>query len=744
MTKLFRICLNKWYIAVLTIAILGFQAYCELELPSITADIVNVGIQQSGIDTPVPEKIEYEQMQNLLLIVNDLWDEAEILEHYTLKDGVYELDEYSPELEELLFEPLAIALFVENMTVESFAVLEDNREAREAVIAIIGEDALELNLANVRGMLEVGEIDYSDPFVRIVLEVVKNKVGDIDPVLLRQSAIMQTREELITANVDVEKRQMNYIYGAGARMLLFALSAMVATVTATVLSARFAAYFSREARRAVFAKVLRFSGKELDTFSTASLITRCTNDVQQMQNVLSFGARMLVFAPIMGLGAFFKVLNGGSGGEMWWVIGIAIGTIFVVVATLFALTVPRFNKMQPLVDRLSLISRETLSGLAVIRTFSREEHEQERFDKANLDLTKVNLFVNRAMAAMFPTMMFVMHAVSVLIVWVGASHIDMGTMQIGDLMAFINYTMQIIMSFLMLTMISVILPRAFVSFRRIAKVLDTEVSVVESEKPSEFGDDFKPEIEFRNVSFKYHNAEEAALSNISFKAAPGETIAVIGSTGSGKSTLAKLLLRFFDTTEGEVLIGGKDIKQVPLKELRKKIAYVPQKASLFSGTIRSNIAYSDDNMSEQRITESARIAQAEEFISNKESGYDEAISQGAANVSGGQKQRISIARAVAQRSGIYVFDDCFSALDFKTDAALRQSLSEKLGDSTMIIIAQRISTVINAGQIIVLEEGRVVGIGKHSDLMENCETYRQIAYSQLSEKELSSGEEGVQ
>ncbi|MCL1866001.1 MAG: ABC transporter ATP-binding protein/permease [Oscillospiraceae bacterium] len=750
MIKLFNILLKKWHIAAVIVAFLAFQAFCELELPGITADIVNIGIQQSGITSHVPEKVEYERMGHLLLIVKDPWKEADILDCYSLTDGgvyelresVYESDKFD-ELEKLLLEPLAIVLFAETMTPEAFAEIESNEQVRAMFGELpISEESLDEYASDIRNMLEKGEINYYHPFVQLILELVKSRIiANVDPMILRQSAIMQTRGELVAAGVDVSQTQMDYIYKAGFRMVLFALGSMAAAVTVSFLASVVAAAFSRSARRSVFEKVLRFSGKELDSFSSASLITRCTNDVQQVQWVLSYGARILIFAPMMGVGAFFKVIASESGAQMGWVIGLAIGLIFAIVITLIALAMPRFNRIQPMIDRLNLISREILSGLPVIRAFSREEHEKKRFDKANTDLTKINLFVNRLMTAMFPTMMFVMNGVCVLIIWVGASHIDSGNMQIGDLMAFINYTMQIIMSFLMLSMMSVILPRAIVSFRRIAKVLDTDISVTEPESPVVLTASANAglSVEFRNVSFKYHNAEDPAVSGISFVANPGETVAIIGATGSGKSTLANLIPRFFDPTEGEILVGGVDIRKVTLRELRGQIAYVPQKTSLFSGTVKSNISYADENMNDERIIGAARIAQAEEFVLEKESGYDEVITQGGGNISGGQKQRLSIARAIAKQAGIYIFDDSFSALDFKTDAAIRRALNDHVSTYTVIIIAQRISTVMNADKIVVLDDGVTAGIGSHAELLKNCETYRQIALSQLSSDELGGG-----
>jgi ATP-binding cassette subfamily B protein len=731
MLKLFQILLKKWHIAAVIVAFLAFSAYCELELPAITADIVNIGVQQSGIEVPVPEKITYERMARLLVIVNDPWQQEDILAQYRLQEGVYHLslglcdcmcisEGDLSEIERLLFEPLAIALFAENMTVESFDELTENAEIMAILQEFMGAASLRANIAQVRAMIERGNIDYEHSFVRILLQLVRSRIGEIDPVLVRQSAIMQTRNELIAAGVDVDSRRMDYIFSAGLKMLLFALGAASAAMAAAFWAANIAAFFAKQARRAVFEKVLSFSGKESDEFSTASLITRCTNDVSQVQTVLSFAARLLIFAPMMGLGAFMKVTGSETGANLGWIIGLAIGLILVIVIALFIIAVPRFNKIQPLIDKINLISRETLTGLPVIRAFAQEEHEKARFDSANADLMSVNIFINRLMLAMFPTMMLIMNMTSVLIIWVSAGYIDAGVMQIGDLMAFINYTMQIIMSFLMLTMMFVLLPRAVVSFRRIAEVLDTKAAVTDPAHPVRIPEG--SQLEFRNVSFRYHNAQELALSDVSFCVETGETVAVIGTTGSGKSTLANLILRFFDPTEGRILINGTDIRVTSLKTLRDKIGYVPQKTVLMSGTVGSNIAFSDTGMDEPRILRAAEIAQAHELEITQD------ISQGGSNVSGGQKQRISIARALAKAADIYVFDDSFSALDYKTDSALRNALTSL--KATKIIIAQRISTVMNADRIVVMQDGKVCAIGTHAELIESCETYAQIAHSQ--------------
>ena len=518
-------------------------------------------------------------------------------------------------------------------------------------------------------------------------------------------------------------------------MLGIALISMVSAIIIMLLSARVAAKLSKTLREKVFTKVLSFSNEELNGFSTASLITRSTNDIQQIQQLMTMLFRVVVYAPIIGIGGFIKVLT-NSDNSMAWIIGVAILGILFVVGTLFIVAMPKFKKLQDLTDKLNLVSREILSGLSVIRAFNTEEKEEKRFDGANKDLMKANIFVNRAMSMMMPMLMLIMNAITVLIVWVGGHSVDQGLTQVGDMMAFIQYTMQIVMAFLMISMISIMLPRASVSAKRINEVLDTVPSIKDKEQTKKFDPNKKGLVEFKDVSFRYPDADTEILSDITFTAKPGETTAIIGSTGSGKSTVVNLLPRFYDVTGGELRIDGVNVKDVSQKDLRDIIGFVPQKGVLFSGTIESNIKYSNENMSDENMIEAAQIAQATEFIEGKDKKYKDEIAQGGSNVSGGQKQRISIARALAKNPEIYVFDDSFSALDLKTDAALREALSKKTHDKTVIIVAQRISTILDANQIIVLEEGKVVGIGTHEELMKNNETYRQIALSQLSEEEL--------
>ena len=565
---------------------------------------------------------------------------------------------------------------------------------------------------------------------------IDNKTSSLDENMLTQSSIYAVKNEYEAIGINIEKLQNNYIFKSGAAMLGIALISLVATVAVGFLGARIAAGVGRSLRKDVFRKVVSFSNIEFDKFSTASLITRSTNDIQQIQNITVMLVRIAFYAPILGIGGVLKVLDTDT--SMAWIIGVAVVAILLVVIVLFSLVIPKFNKVQKLVDKLNLVTRESLVGMLVIRAFSNQKVEEERFDETNQLLRKTNTFVNRIMSVMMPTMMLIMNIITVLIVWVGAHNIDAGLIQVGDMMAFIQYSMQIIMSFLMLSMMSVILPRASVSAIRINEVLATDVTIKDIKETKEFDDSKYGEVEFKNVSFRYPDAEGNAISNVSFTAKPGQTTAFIGSTGSGKSTLINLIPRFFDVTEGEILVNGIDIRNINQHKLRDEIGYVPQKAILFSGTINSNIRYGAEHATKEEIREAAKIAQAMEFIESKPDKFETEISQGGTNVSGGQKQRLSIARALAKKPQIFIFDDSFSALDLKTDAKLRKELKSKTKDATVLIVAQRISTILHADQIIVLDEGKVVGKGTHDELMKNCDVYKQIALSQLSKEELDN------
>ena len=569
-----------------------------------------------------------------------------------------------------------------------------------------------------------------------LLEQFSEKIENMADSIKEQAAISSVKEIYKELGVDTDALQNNYIILSGIEMLEVSLVSMVSAVLVMLFSSKVAAKLGKTLREKVFTKVLTFSTEELNKFSTASLITRSTNDIQQIQQLITMLFRVVVYAPIIGIGGFIKVLT-NTDNSMAWIIGVAILAILFVVGTLFIIAMPKFKKLQELTDKLNLVSREILTGLQVIRAFNKEKWEENRFDNANKDLTKTNVFVNKAMSMMMPLLMLIMNAITVLIIWQGGHSVDEGLLQVGDMMAFIQYTMQIVMSFLMISMISIMLPRASVSANRINEIVDTIPKIKDKNDTKKFNPNKKGLVEFKNVSFRYPDADAEILEDINFTAKPGETTAIIGSTGSGKSTVVNLIPRFYDVTGGELLIDGVNVKDVSQKDLRDIIGFVPQKGILFSGTIESNIKYSDENMSDKRMIEAAEIAQATEFIDSKENKYKDAIAQGGGNVSGGQKQRLSIARAIAKDPEIFVFDDSFSALDFKTDSKLREALSEKTENKTVIIVAQRISTILNADQIIVLDEGKVVGIGKHEELMKDNETYRQIALSQLSEEELN-------
>lgn len=568
-----------------------------------------------------------------------------------------------------------------------------------------------------------------------MLEAADEKLSDMPESILTQAAVSGVKAEYEAMGEDLDAIQMNYIRTSGIQMVLMALVIMLAAVSVTFLSARVAAALGHDLRDNVYRKVIHFSSNEYHKFSTASLITRSTNDVQQVQQVMTMMFRIVLYAPILGIGGVLKVLQTDS--SMTWILGAAVAIILIVIFVLFQIAMPKFIRLQTLIDRLNLVTREILTGIPVIRAFSREKHEEERFEKANMDLTKTNLFVNRCMTFMMPIMMLIMNSVSVAIIYFGAHGVDNGTMQVGNMMAFIQYAMQIIMSFLMITAISIMLPRANVAAGRICEVLEMEPSVNDPEEPVMPDKQEKGTVEFDHVSFAYPEAGENVINDITFKAEKGQTVAIIGSTGSGKSTLVNLIPRFYDATKGCVKVDGVDVRNMTQHELRDRLGYVPQKGVLFSGTIDSNIRYGKPDMPEEDVKLAAQIAQSDDFIEAKPEGYKAPISQGGNNVSGGQKQRLSIARAIAKKPEILIFDDSFSALDFKTDSKLRKALKEKTKDITTIIVAQRISTILNADQIIVLDDGNMAGIGTHKELMKNCEVYRQIAMSQLSEEELA-------
>lgn len=716
---------------VLVLLLLMLQAYCDLSLPQYTSDIVNVGIQQGGIEDITPQEIRAEELDKLILFMTEA-DGARIKSNYSeeSKDGldIYRLKSDVSESEiEAMNDIFAYPMFlVYGLEQEGFSEEGDTSADMLKSMSAAGFDS------EVFNALPKMSPEEREPIVSAILEGTK-ELKNLDSSILQQVAVNYVKNEYEACGIDTSELQSQYIWHTGFIMLGFALLIALCTISVTLLAARIGAFFARDLRRETFNKVVHFSMGDMNKFSPASLITRCTNDIQQVQIMVIMLLRIVFYAPIIGIGAIFMVFHEGS--SMTWVIAIAVAAIMALVGSLMAFTMPKFKLLQKLVDRVNLVTREFLTGLPVVRAFSREGHEEERFDKANRDLTRTTLFVNRAMALMMPTMMFIMNGVAVLIVWVGADVINSGNMQVGDLMAFIQYTMQIIISFLMLSMMSIMLPRALVSANRIADVLDTENSVKDPAEPVKFPAGARGDVVFDHVYFRYPDAEEYVLRDISFVAEAGKTTAFIGSTGSGKSTVANLIPRFFDVTEGRILIDGVDIRDVTCKDLRDKIGYVPQKAILFTGTVNSNIGYSgveDDNL----IEEAAAVAQASDFIGAMPEGYESEISQGGTNVSGGQRQRLAIARAIAKAPEIYLFDDSFSALDYKTDASLRQALARYTGGSTVLIVAQRISTILTADRIVVLNEGEIAGIGTHKELLETSEVYRQIALSQLSREEL--------
>ncbi len=746
MKSVFKI-LKRSIIPILAVIILlFFQAMCDLALPDYTANIVNIGIQQGGIEDSVLEVMDLDTMDNLLLFMNEE-DKKIVNENYSLisKETLPKIDykKYLKKYPKLAKENLYI---LDDLTIEERKELEGITIYPMMLVSIMSSDNKELvnylpkefkdmQVSIPTGMTILDVIKQQPENKRFeIINSVKDKMASIEDSIISQMGIGLVKLEYQKLDIDVEEIQMRYIAKVGLRMIALAFIAMMIAILTTYLSSRIAAKFSRELRSKAINKVMKFSNKEFEEISTASLITRCTNDIQQIQMLIVMMLRIIIYAPIMGVGAITKV----SGNEMSWIIALAVMVIISVIIILFSIVMPKFKIVQKLIDKLNLVSREILTGLPVIRAFATEKYEEKRFDKANGDLTKLNLFVNRVMTFMMPMMTLVMNGVSVLIVWVGADKIDAGTMQVGTLIAFISYTMQIIMSFLMISMMSIMIPRAWVSVRRVGEIFDKNISIKDKERTLEFDKSKKGVIEFKDVYFRYPDAEEDVLQNISFKAVPGTTTAFIGSTGSGKSTLINLIPRLFDVTGGKILIDGVNIKDVKLKDLKKKIGYVPQKGILFSGTIASNIRLGNDDLTDSQMKKVCEVAQAIEFIEEKEDGFNSPISQGGNNVSGGQKQRLAIARAIALNPEIYIFDDSFSALDYKTDALLRASLDKYTKNSTILIVAQRISTIMNADQIIVLDNGEIVGIGTHKELLKNCEVYKEIAYSQLSKEELEN------
>ena len=707
------------YVALI-IALLFLQAYCDLSLPDYTSKIVNIGIQQKGIEDGVPEKIRKTSMDGLELFMSQE-DISQLETAYTEDGELYVLKDIDKDtrasLNEILGKPM---LMLGGLTMEN--------EASGEMLAQMGIPEGADPVEAVAQMPEDARAQMT--------ESMGEKFRDMPDSMITQAAVSYVQAEYEALGEDIDELQMKYIGEAGLKMILMALLIMVASISVVFLSAKVAASLGHDIRGDIYRKVIGFSSNEYNKFSTASLITRSTNDVQQVQMTMAMMFRIVLYAPIIGIGGVLRVLETDS--SMTWILGVGVVLILVIIGLLFSIAMPRFTKLQTLIDRLNLVTREILTGIPVIRAFSREKHEEDRFEDANKVLTKTNLFVNRCMTFMMPSMMLIMNGISVLIVYNGSYAVDAGNMQVGDMMAFIQYAMQIIMAFLMITAMSIMLPRANVAAMRIVEILETENSLKEPEAPVHPSEEIKGTVEFDHVSFAYPDAGENVLTDISFKAEKGQTLAVIGSTGSGKSSLINLIPRFYDVIQGCVKVDGVDVRSMSQKELRDRLGYVPQKGVLFSGTIDSNIRYGKTDISEEQVKKAAMVAQAQDFIEEKPHGYESPVAQGGTNVSGGQKQRLSIARAVAKDPEIFIFDDSFSALDFKTDKALRKALKEHTKNATTIIVAQRISTILNADQILVLDDGKMAGLGTHRELMKNCEVYRQIAMSQLSEEELAN------
>lgn len=762
MSKIFKNLLPFWKSVIIILALLLVQAWCDLSLPQYTSDIIDVGIQNSGVEHVLPEAVTKEEFETAKTFMTEdeitEWEnayEADGDNYIRIEEDKDTLNDLDDKLSMALVMNYQMSMMDETTFKETIAkqMQTDPEMLKDLTVEQIGQmlgvdlttftretedddgNKTEVTCVDVRplfrNMLDTGMMPKSDLLsVRDEMEESFRAVGDT---MIKSVGVAYAIQCDKDAGIDVDHIQTSYLWAEGLRMIGLALLMGVATVLVGLFASKVAAGIGMNLREGLFKKVVGFSNAEMDRFSTASLITRSTNDVQQIQLVTVMLLRMVIYAPILGIGGIIKVSQTGAG--MGWVIGLAVLLIIGLVSILMVVALPKFKLMQKLVDGLNLVAREILTGISVIRAFGREKKEEERFDEANTNLTKTTLFTNRVMTFMMPCMMFIMYGLTVLIVWVGAHKIDEGVLQVGAMTAFITYAMQIVMAFLMLTMMSIMLPRAGVAANRIDEVLKTEPSITDAKTPESLTE-HSGKLTFSHVNFRYPGAEEDVLSDIDFTAEPGKTTAIIGSTGCGKSTLVNLIPRLYDVTDGTITLDGKDIRNITMHDLRGEIGFVPQKGVLFSGTIASNLRFGRRDAADEEIAEAAQIAQATEFIEGKSDRYESPISQGGTNVSGGQKQRLAIARAIAKNPKIFVFDDSFSALDLKTDAALRKALAEKVKDSTVIIVAQRISTILYAEQILVLDDGRIVGRGTHEELLENCEVYRQIAKSQLSAKEL--------
>jgi ATP-binding cassette subfamily B protein len=729
-----------------SIILLFIMANADLALPDYLSKIVNVGIQQSGVENAVPKALRQSQMEKLLIFMNPE-DMAFVLSNYlSMESTSPDAEQYLEEFPTLVNESIYVLKDPEQTEIDQL-----NPIMAKSWVVVSGIERMIADPANAPDFGQQLEFDPSmippgmDVFTLLAnlpqaqLEQMSSAIDEmftsLGESMVTQMAVGAVKTEYEVLGMDIGKLQTDYILRTGILMLSISMLGGACTIAVGYLASKTAAGAARDIRKEVFKKVESFSNIEFDKFSTASLITRSTNDVTQVQTVIFMIMRMVFYAPIIGIGGVIRAIDKSA--SMWWIIAVAVVALLSLILIVFSISLPKFRIVQSLIDRLNLVTREHLSGMMVIRAFNKQVDEEKRFDKANRKLTDTSLFIARVMVTIMPIMMLLMNGLSLSIIWVGAHQVAQSSMQVGDMMAFLQYAMQIVFAFLMLSMMFIFLPRAAVSGDRIADVLETEITITDPQDPKQFRDPFVNQIEFRNVSFRYPGAFEDVLCDISFTARPGETTALIGSTGCGKSTAINLIPRFYDVTEGAIYLDGINIRDVRQNDLRDKIGYVPQKGMLFSGTIESNLLYADENARRERLKEATDIAQASEFIFTKPEGLDAEIAQGGSNVSGGQKQRLAIARALVKKPPIYIFDDSFSALDFKTDSALRKALKSKTRDSTVLIVTQRVATVKNADQIIVLDEGRVVGKGKHHELMETCKTYHEIASSQLSKEELA-------
>ncbi len=731
---------------IISIALLFVQANADLALPDYLSKIVNNGIQQNGVENAVPDAIRKSEMDKLFIFMDTDAQEFILVNYVLVEPSSPEADQYTGDYPTLASESIYVLKEIDQNKLDVI-----NPVMGKAIVMVSGIEQMIADPENaplLRGDFEfdLSKIPVGMDVFALLAQLPADQLAEISAAanemfvtlgdkMINQMAVAAVADEYKALGMDLGKLQTDYIFSTGITMLLISLLGGACTIAVGYFASRTAAGTARDIRKEVFKKVESFSSAEFNKFSTASLITRSTNDITQVQRVIFMTMRMVFYAPIIGIGGIIRAIDKSA--EMWWIIALAVFVLICLIVIVFSVSLPKFKIMQSLIDRLNLVTRENLSGMMVIRAFNKQEDEVKRFDQANRDLTDTSLFVARVMVTMMPVMMFIMNGLSLVIIWVGAHQVAEATMQVGDMMAFLQYAMQIVFAFLMMSMMFIFLPRAAVSGGRIADVLETDNTILDPEQPKKFDDSFTGQIEFRNVSFKYPGAVDDVLHDINFTAQPGETTAFIGSTGCGKSTLVNLIPRFYDITNGGIYLDGIDIREVRQSDLRDKIGYVPQQGMLFSGTIETNLKYADEHASDERLKEAVDIAQASEFIFAESDGFSAEISQGGSNVSGGQKQRLSIARALVKRPPIYIFDDSFSALDFKTDSALRRALKEKTGDSTVLIVTQRVAIVKNADQIIVLDEGEVVGKGNHHQLMASCETYLEIASSQLSKEELA-------